>query len=273
MVTYTDVVEKTVELLRRAENRLDDDIVDAIREAYEREDNEIARKNLSNILKNIEIAEKDGIPLCQDTGIPVFFVEIGRELCPEFNLKKAITEGVIRATEEIPLRPNAVHPLTRKNTGDNTGDYIPLIDIDIVDGDELKITVMPKGAGSENVSALKMLLPSQASKIPLIVTEIVKNAGGKPCPPVFVGVGIGATFDGAAELAKKALLRKVNDMNEFERDILDKINSLGIGPMGMGGKTTALAVLVETGHCHTASLPLAVNIQCWANRRASVTLR
>lgn len=273
MVTYQDVVENTVEILRKAETQLDDDVVGAIRKAFEEEENEVAKANLRNILKNIEIAKNEGIPLCQDTGIPVFFVEVGRELCIDFDLKKAIKEGIVRATEEIPLRPNTVHPLTRENTGNNTGDYMPYIDIDVVDGDGLKIAVMPKGAGSENSSVLRMLLPGDASKIPLIVAEIVKNASGMPCPPVFVGVGIGTTFDGAAKLAKKALLRKVDEMNDLELKILTLINSLGIGPMGMGGKTTALSVLIETGHCHTASLPLAVNIQCWANRRASVELR
>jgi fumarate hydratase subunit alpha len=151
--------------------------------------------------------------------------------------------------------------------------HLPQLNIDIVDGDALKLTVMPKGAGSENASSLKMLLPDEASRIPDIIAEVVKDAGGKPCPPIFIGVGIGSTFDGAAKLSKKALLRNVTKMSSFERNILEFVNALGIGPMGMGGKTTALAVLVEFGHCHTASLPLAINIQCWANRRASAVLR
>jgi len=143
----------------------------------------------------------------------------------------------------------------------------------LVEGDELKLVVIPKGAGSENVSALKMMLPSEVNKIKEFVIETVKKAGGKPCPPVFVGVGIGGTFDGAAKLAKKALLKNVLEMNEFELELLEAVNELGIGPMGLGGKNTALAVLVEMSHCHTASLPVAVNIQCWANRRAEVVLR
>lgn len=273
MPTYDEVVETVVELFRKAEIELDDDVVKALRKAYEEEDNEIARMNIEAILRNIEIAKEKGVPICQDTGLPIVFVELGRELCLDFDLKSAIKEGVVRATSEVPLRPNAVHPLTRENPGNNTGLHMPQINVDIVEGDKLKITVMPKGAGSENCSALKMLLPSDVNKIKRFVVEVVKDAGGKPCPPIFVGVGIGSTFDGCAKLAKKALLRNVTEMNEFELEILNAINRLGIGAMGLGGKITALAVFVEFGHCHTASLPVAVNIQCWANRRASAILR
>ena len=273
MVTYKEVVEAVVELFRKAETELPEDVVEALRNAYEREDNEIARSILKAIIQNIDAARKLKVPMCQDTGIPIIFAEVGRELCLDFNLRDAIVEGVWRATKEVPLRPNAVHPLTRENPGTNVGMHIPHITFDIVDGDGLKLTVLPKGAGSENVSDLKMLLPSQVNQIERFVLEVVKNAGGKPCPPIVVGVGIGSTFDGAAKLAKKALLRNMTEMSEFELSLLEKINSLGIGPGGLGGKATALAVLVEMGHCHTASLPVAVNIQCWANRRASLFLR
>ncbi len=270
---YNDVVEAVVSALRKAHTELPDDVVKAIRKAYDSEDNEIARRNLEAILKNIDAAKKLGAPMCQDTGIPVFFVSVGRELCLDFDLKGAIVEGVRKATAEIPLRPNAVHPITRENSGDNTGMDAPQINVDLVEGDEIRMVVMPKGAGSENVSALKMMLPTEVNKIKEFVVETVKKAGGKPCPPVFVGVGIGGTFDGAAKLAKKALLKNVLEMNEFELELLEAVNELRIGPMGLGGKNTALAVLVEIGHCHTASLPVAVNIQCWANRRAEVVLR
>ncbi len=273
MVSYDDVVETIVELFRKAETELGEDVLRALKEAYEREENELARNTLKAILQNVEAANNLKVPMCQDTGIPVVFVEIGRELCLDFDIKKAIIEGVKRATKEVPLRPNAVHPLTRENPGNNVGDYVPLINIDFVEGDYLKLTAMPKGAGSENVSALKMMLPTQVKDVQKFVIETVKNAGGKPCPPIIVGVGIGSTFDGSAKLAKKALLRDITKMNEFERELLEKINRLGIGPGGLGGKTTALAVLVEIGYCHTASLPIAVNIQCWANRRASAILR
>jgi fumarate hydratase subunit alpha len=271
MVSYEEVVETTVELFRKAETELDKDIVEAIRRAYRKEENEIARKNLKAILENIDLARKIQVPICQDTGMPTIFVELGKELSLDFNLKKAIAEGVVLATEKVPLRPNTVHPLTRQNPGNNLGLHMPQLDIDIVENDALKLTVMPKGAGGENVSALRML--PRTREITKFIVEVVKRAGGGPCPPIFVGVGIGSTFDGAAKLAKKALLRNVTEMDEFERKILDVVNSLGIGPMGLGGKTTALAVLIEIGYCHPASLPIAVNIQCWANRRASAILR
>ncbi len=272
MVSYNDVVNTVVELFRRAETTLSSDVVKALHDAHRREEG-TAKSILEAILRNIEIAGKEKIPMCQDTGLPVIFAEVGRDLYFDFSLSNAIREGVVRATKEIPLRPNTVHPLTRENPGNNTGLHMPVIHYDVVEGRELKLTVMPKGAGSENVSALKMALPGDRDSIPLFVAEVVKNAGGKPCPPVIVGVGIGSTFDGAAKLAKKALLRDITEMNDYERDILKKVNSLGIGPMGFGGKTTALSVLVEIGHCHTASLPVAVNIQCWANRHATATLR
>ncbi len=270
---YEDVVKTVVDLFKRAHTELPEDVVEALKRAYNEEESEIAKSNIDAILKNVEAAKSLGVPICQDTGLPIVFIEIGRELKLDFDLKKAVIEGVRIATREVPLRPNAVHPLTRENPGDNVGLNMPMINVDIVDGDEMKITVMPKGAGSENCSALKMMLPTEVDKIKRFVVETVKEAGGKPCPPIVVGVGIGSTFDGAAKLAKKALLRNVLKMNDYERDILNAINSLGIGPMGLGGKTTALAVLVEIGYCHTASLPVAVNIQCWANRRASAVLR
>ncbi len=267
------VVSAVVDILKKAHTELPDDVVKAIKLAYEREENEVAKKNLEAILQNIDAASKLKVPMCQDTGLPIFFVELGKELKLDFDLKEAIVEGVKRATKEIPLRPNAVHPLTRKNSGNNTGLYMPQINMDLVEGDSLKLVVMPKGAGSENVSVLKMMLPTEVGKIKKFVVETVASAGGKPCPPIFIGLGIGTTFDGAAKLAKKALLRNVLDMNDFELEILEAVNKLGIGPMGLGGNTTALAVLSNIGHCHTASLPVAINIQCWANRRSEVVLR
>ncbi len=273
MVSYEDVVDTVSNLFLEAETKLGDDVLKAIKKAYEEEESEMAKSILKAILENVEYAEKNRIPMCQDTGIPVVFVELGRELSLDFDLYEAIREGVRKATKTVPLRPNAVHPLTRKNSGDNTGLHMPNVSVDVVEGDRMRIAVMPKGAGSENVSALKMMLPSQVNEVKKFVVDVVKEAGGKPCPPMFIGVGIGSTFDGAAKLAKKALLRDVTKMNEFELEILEAVNELGIGAGGLGGKFTALAVLVEFGHCHTASLPVAVNIQCWANRRAFAELR
>ncbi|MDK2826901.1 MAG: fumarate hydratase subunit alpha, partial [Methanolobus sp.] len=236
------------------------------------ESSPIAKEQLEAILKNIEIAAKNKVPMCQDTGILIFFVELGRDCRMDFRLEDAILEGVKKATESIPLRPNAVDPLTRSNSGNNTGDGIPDIKYELVDGSSIKITVAPKGAGSENMSSIKMLNPTEKDSIRNFVLETVLNASGKPCPPIVVGVGIGGSFDKSARLAKSALLGKVDEMDEEEKALLADINSLGIGPMGLGGKTTALAIHIKKAHCHTASLPVAVNIQCWANRHASVVL-
>lgn len=275
-ITKDSVVNATIDILKRAETQLPSDVINALEQAQMRETSQIAKAQLSAILQNIEIAKEHSIPMCQDTGILVFFVELGRNVHLDFNLEDAIIEGVRRATESIPLRPNAVDPLTRKNSGNNTGIGLPDIKYELVDGDKITITVAPKGAGSENMSAITMLNPTEVDSIRNFILTTVLNAGGMPCPPIVVGVGIGGSFDKAARLAKSALLSDLeNDpenMTELERDILNDINSLGIGPMGLGGDTTALAVHIKTAHCHTASLPVAVNIQCWANRHASVTL-
>ncbi len=288
-ITYEDVTQSVVDLLLRAETRLPDDVTAALTDARGRETDPTARAQIEAILENIELAAMRKVPICQDTGILVFFVEIGRDCAINFDIKDAIRDGVKKATEIVPLRPNAVHPTRREPSG-NVGIGLPDIILDINEGDRIRITVLPKGAGSENVSRLAMLNPSQVADIKRFVLETVTDAGGKPCPPIIVGVGIGGSFDKAARLAKKALLREIRDnasgvdacvngsavdaciMGEFEREILDAINSLGIGTMGLGGDITALAVHIEYAHCHTASLPVAVNIQCWANRRASVEL-
>ncbi|WP_406657841.1 fumarate hydratase [Methanolobus sp. ZRKC2] len=271
-ISYENVVTATVNILKSAETVLPQDVVDSLEAARQKESSPVAKAQLEAILKNIEIARKNGIPVCQDTGILIFFVEIGREARLEFNLEDAIVEGVRQATESIPLRPNAVDPLSRHNSSNNTGDGIPDIKYELRDGKGIRITVAPKGAGSENMSSLKMLNPTETGDIKRFILETVLNAGGKPCPPIVVGVGIGGSFDKAARLAKSALLENMDNMDKFESELLDDINSLGIGPMGLGGDTTALAVHVKKAFCHTASLPVAVNIQCWANRHASVTL-
>ena len=271
-ITYEDVAIATVDIIREAETSLSYDVVCAIENAYNKEGSEIAKAQLAAILKNIELSKKQLIPMCQDTGIMVFFVEIGRSLIIDFDLEGAIIEGVRRATVQVPLRPNAVSPFSRKNSGDNTGAGLPDINYSFVEGNKLSITVAPKGAGSENMSALRMLNPTETSKIREFVLETVLKAGGMPCPPIVVGVGIGGSFDKSARLAKQALLMDMGNMDAFELELLNDINKLGIGTMGMGGSITALAVHVKQAHCHTASLPVAVNIQCWANRHATVVL-
>lgn len=271
-ISYTKVVDSVVDILRKAQTSLPQDVVVALKNARAQESSQLAREQLDAILRNIEIASEKQIPICQDTGILIFFVDIGRDLKLDFDIGAAIAKGVEIATECIPLRPNAVDPLTRHNPGTNIGEGIPDIKYELVEGRQLKITVAPKGAGSENMSVIKMLNPTEVDRIPELIIETVLNAGGRPCPPVILGVGIGGSFDKAARLAKLALLEPTDNMDGFERGILHDINTLGIGPMGLGGDTTALALHIKKAYCHTASLPVAINIQCWANRHASVTL-
>jgi fumarate hydratase subunit alpha len=239
-----------------------------IEQAAAAETNPVARGEFENILKNIALAEKRGVPMCQDTGVPVIYLTIPPDVPLTKELYNAVAEGVRRATKEVPLRPNVVDPLTRHNSGDNTSAGMPAIHAR--PGERFTVTVFPKGAGAENMSRIGMLLPSQVDQIEKFVVGTVCLAGSRPCPPVVIGVGIGGTFDGAAAMAKEALLQPLDQMTEYERGILAAVNRLGIGPMGLGGDTTTLAVKVTTAGCHTASLPVAVNIQCWANRHATV---
>jgi len=219
------------------------------------------------MLDNVKIAREDRLPLCQDTGLPIFLVRMGRELKLDFNLAEAIAEGVRIATKTIPLRPNAVHPQTRKNSGDNTGPGMPDIIMDYVDGRALQISAFPKGAGSENMSLVGMLNPAD-DPFDFIVKNVAERAANA-CPPLFLGIGIGGSFDLAARMAKHALLNMDGSReNNEEQELLDRINKLGIGPMGLGGDTTAFGLRIEKAFCHTASLPVAINFQCWANRRA-----
>lgn len=265
-----EITKATCTVLQEAELYLPADVKSRLNEAYVKESNPVARRELEHILKNIAIAEERKLPLCQDTGIVVIFLTIPPTIPYSNDLLLAVREGVRIATRTVPLRPNCVDPLTRHNSNDNTGPGIPPIHVE--PGDTLSITVLPKGAGSENVSQIRMLNPSDLSHIDDLIVKAVLDAGARPCPPVIIGVGIGGTFDGAAVLAKKALLDPVDTMTPHEEKILERINSLGIGPMGLGGDTTALAVKIRTAGCHTASLPLAVNFQCWASRRATITI-
>jgi len=278
MITQSRIENTIFNLFKEAVIKLPDDVKKALEDTYKNEDKSIARLNLKAILDNIEAAEKLGVPMCQDTGLPIVFVKLGK--VDVENLYEGIRNGIKRATEEIPLRPNVVNPLTRKNTGTNTGNLIPQIDIELIDEEKIELTAFPKGIGSENNNALKMALPGEGIEgIKQFVLDTVIAAGGKPCPPIIVGVGIGGMSDLAMKLAKKALLGKVGQRNpdkriaELEEDILNSINETGIGPMGLGGKTTALDVKILTADTHTAGLPIGVCIQCWAGRHASAVLR
>ncbi|WP_214019239.1 fumarate hydratase [Methanoculleus sp.] len=270
--TLSDALAGATErALVESEIRLPPDVFAALRRAAADERDAIARRELANILENIALAEERQVPICQDTGVPVIYLTLPPDIGLSPDLFEGVREGVRRATATIPLRPNVVDPLTRENTNDNTGAGMPAVHV--IPGDRLTVTVLPKGAGSENVSRLGMLLPSQAAQIPKFVAETMLLAGGRPCPPVILGVGIGGTFDLAAALAKEALLLPIDTMDEYEQELCDAVNALGIGPMGLGGDTTALAVKVKRADCHTASLPVAVNVQCWACRRATVEVK
>ncbi len=260
------VVQATVRALQRAETSLPDWVLLRIQEAADRESLPLARQHLQFMLENVAVATAKGLPLCQDTGLTIFHVKIGRDLSLDFSLSEAIAEGVRIATDKIPLRPNAVDPLTRKNSKDNTGPGMPDVILDYVDGRGLSLTAFPKGAGSENMSLVGMLNPAD-DPFDFIVRTVAKRAANA-CPPLFLGIGLGGSFDLAARMAKRALLTMPGETQE-ELQLLKRINSLGIGPMGLGGDTTALGVKIEKAFCHTASLPVAINFQCWANRSAT----
>ena len=271
-------IEDTVaRLCIEANLRLPPDVINAIERAEKAEPWGGAKRILSLLGDNVRIASEKTLPVCQDTGMACVFVELGQDVHIEGDFEQAVNNGVRRGYGEGYLRKSVVcDPLRRVNTGDNTP---ALVTVKLTRGDKMRITVMPKGFGSENMSALKMLKPADGAEgVKSFVLDTVEKAGANPCPPIIVGVGIGGSFDKAACLAKHALLRPVNEPNPdeyyaaLERELLDKINALGIGPQGFGGKTTALAVLIEAMPTHVAGLPVAVNISCHATRRASASL-
>ncbi len=277
MVTEADIQNAVVELLRKTVVRLPSDVEKALNRAYETETDEVPRMQLKAILDNIELAKKGNTPMCQDTGVTIFYVTLPKGC--KVDVEKGIIEGVRRATKEVPLRPNAVHPITRKNPGDNVGNRMPYINWKVGDKDYIEITVMTKGAGSENMSALAMLTPSAGLKgIKEFALSTLLRAGSNPCPPTIIGMGIGGSSDICMKLAKEALLRPLDKRHEdpeiakLETDLFEAINMLGIGPMGLGGKTTMLGLNIEYAYCHTASLPVAINVQCWAGRRGNVRI-
>jgi fumarate hydratase subunit alpha len=257
---------------------LPDDVRAALKGALETEESELGREVLSLLVENADIAASQQVPLCQDTGLAILFVDVGQDVhVTGGGLRVAIDEGVRQGYKDGYLRKSAVgDPLIRKNTGDNTP---AVIYFDIVQGDKLTLTLAPKGAGSENMSALVMLTPADGvNGVRNFVVNRVTEAGANPCPPLVVGVGVGGTMEGAALLAKRALTRKVGEPNpaphlaKLEREILDAVNASGIGPQGLGGRTTALAVHVNAGATHIACLPCAVNIQCHAARHVERVL-
>lgn len=256
---------------------LDDSVLKSLEYNKSREENDVAINILDILIENAEIAKNKSIPLCQDTGMAVFFVKVGQDLhIKGKNISSAINEGVRKGYTEGYLRKSVVSPIDRINTGDNTP---AIIHYDIVDGDCLEIEFAAKGFGSENMSKLKMLKPSDGIEgIKQFILDTVKEAGPNPCPPIVVGVGIGGTVDKCSVIAKKALFREIgkhsskDDIKNLEIEMLEKINSLGIGPQGLGGNTTALAVNIETFPTHIAGLPVVVNINCHSSRHKKIVL-
>ena len=265
------------DLCIKANTHLGEDVLAAFRKAIELEVSPTGKDILEKLVENARIAREEAIPICQDTGFAVVFVELGQEVhLVGGDLKEAVNEGVRQGYQEGYLRKSICHPFTRKNTGDNTP---AVIHIDIVPGDRVRLIVAPKGGGSENMSRVTMLTPAVGMEgVKDFVVQRVKESGANPCPPTIVGVGIGGTFETAALLAKKALLRPLGSQNpntelaSLEAELYEKINGLGIGPQGLGGRITSLAVHVAMMESHIASLPVAVNIQCHAARHKEMEL-
>ena len=272
-----EIRDNVAQICIDAAYNLSEDVLTAFDRAIETETAPAAKEIIELLKENARIAKEEHIPICQDTGIAIFFVEIGQDLRIKNGfIVDAINEGVRKGYKEGYLRKSVVDPLTRKNTGDNTP---AIVYTELVPGDKLKISFMPKGAGSENMSAIRMLRPTEGVEgIRNFVLECVQKAGANPCPPVVIGVGIGGSFEKAALLAKKSLLRAVGSPNpklelaSLEEMLLKAVNKTGIGPEGLGGKVTAMAVHVESYPCHIASLPVAVNINCHAARHKTIIL-
>jgi fumarate hydratase subunit alpha len=277
-VVKADLLTDTVRALFIEANRsLPEDVCCCLRRAKEAETGRLAQNILDRIIANHELAGSRGIPICQDTGMACVFIDLGENVHIDGSLAAAVDEGIRRGCAQGYLRASIVgDPLKRVNTGDNTP---ALLSVALVPGDNVSVTVAPKGAGSENMSAIRMLSPGDGAEgVERFVLETVENAGANPCPPIVVGIGIGGSFDKAALIAKKALLRPLGQPHpdpyyaEMERRLLEKINNTGIGPQGLGGKTTALAVMVETMPCHIAALPCAVNLNCHVARHKTAVL-
>ncbi len=273
-----NITKAVKKLFIDANTRLGRDVVAALRAGLKNEQSQLGRQVLEKIIENAAIASKASMPLCQDTGLAVLFIELGQDVrVTGGDFSRAVEEGVRQAYDDGCLRKSLCDPLTRMNTGDNTP---AIMHIDIVPGNQIKIIALPKGGGSENMSRAVMLTPAAGMDgIRDFILQTVEQAGANPCPPVIVGVGIGGSLEAACLLAKKALLRPVGRKNkkdrrlaEMEAKLLEDINDLGIGPAGMGGRVTALAVHTEMMPCHIASLPVAVNLQCHAARHAEVVL-
>jgi fumarate hydratase subunit alpha len=276
-ISIDEIIPRIRDLCMDANYNLGQDVLDAFDRGIKSDESPVAKEVLKELKENARISRDEQVPLCQDCGLAVLFVELGQEVhVTGGELSKAINEGVRQGYKDGYLRKSACGPFTRKNTGDNTP---AIIHYDIVPGDKIKITLAPKGGGSENMSRVTMLTPAVGiGGVKDFVVNRLKEAGSNPCPPTLVGIGIGGTFEWSAMLAKKALLREIGARNpdpeiaKLELDILGAINKLGIGPMGYGGNTTSLDVFIEMEPCHIASLPLAVNINCHSARHKEAVI-
>jgi fumarate hydratase subunit alpha len=276
-ISTKDIIAPIRDAVIQANYELGEDVIQALATGLDREESPVGRDILNRLIENARVAAQERIPMCQDTGIAVLFLELGQNVSiAGGDLYSALEEGVRQGYEEGFLRKSVCHPFTRKNTGDNTP---VIIHLDLVPGDNLKIWVVPKGGGSENMSRLFMLPPSAGwAGIKERVVQTVEEAGPNPCPPTIVGVGIGGNFERSAILAKKSLLRPLGtpnpdtELQELERELLDEINKTGVGPQGLGGRVTSLGVHILMAPCHIASLPLAINIQCHASRHVEIQI-
>ena len=275
---YGEIVNKVASLCQEANYDLGQDVISAFEQAVQTESSEIGKGVLHQLIENANIAAEDRVPMCQDTGVSVFIVKLGQDChITGGNLYDAINEGVRKGYEEGYLRYSIVDdPLNRKNTGDNTPS---VIHIELVQGEQLEIQMNAKGGGAENMSALKMLTPSDGiGGVKKFIMNTVKQAGPNACPPLVVGIGIGGNFETCAYLAKKSLFKPVGerhsdpDLAKLEEELIQSINALGIGPQGLGGTTTTLDVKIETAPCHIAALPVAVNLNCHASRHKYAVL-
>lgn len=277
VLDLNQVTEKVYEMLLDACTNIPCNVLESLKEALGKEESPLGKEVISKIIENDLLAREKNLPICQDTGVVVCFVELGSQVVFDGDIYEAINEGVRRAYVNGYLRKSVVgHPLVRVNTKDNTP---AIVHVKLVPGDKVKIHVAPKGGGSENMSLVKMLIPADGIEgIKKVVLDAVEKGGGKPCPPIIVGVGIGGNLEKSALLAKEALFREIDDHSEdeacrkLEQELLEEINKLGVGPMGFGGRVTCLAVKVNAYPCHIASLPVAVNIQCHAARHKSCEL-
>jgi len=268
-------------LYEKAMKELPSDVIEALERAYAAETNPIARFNLAALIENTRVAKQRDLPLCQDTCLPSYWLKVGTKAAIEGDPIQAIKEGTQRTTQLLPLIPHCVHPVTRVNTGTNVNGHVPVLHMELLPNcDYVEITAVPIGAGSETAPSTLRIFSSAdpMEAVKRFVLDTVVDAGGRPCPPTIVGVGIGTSFDYVTYLAKVAAFRPLNRRHsdplvaEMEEELLAAINQTGIGPMGMGGDTTALAVNIEIGHTHTPCQPVAVKLQCWAARRTSARI-